>query len=72
MQDVRPAGAFRTRRRRACSCGHRFTTFEITAEEFALLDILDGGIVAKLHRDAKKVSETIDRMVHQRQVGGRR
>lgn len=66
ITDVRPTGAFKMRRRRKCECGHRFSTIEIPMEEYALLDIVDGSAVAKLHRDAKRIADTIDAIIRQR------
>lgn len=63
--DSRRSAAFRIRRRRKCSnCNHRFTTFEISAEEFALFDI-DGAMIAKLQRDAMRVTKTIEELTKQ-------
>jgi transcriptional regulator NrdR family protein len=66
VMDSRPTAAFRIRRRRLCKCGNRFTTVEIPIEEFALLASFDGAVMAKLHRDARRVTATIDEIIRQR------
>lgn len=63
--DTRRSAAFRIRRRRKCKCGNRFTTYEIPAEEFEIINI-DGGVVAKLRRDARRVSDAIDAIAESR------
>jgi transcriptional regulator NrdR family protein len=65
--DTRRSAAFRIRRRRKCDCGHRFTTVEIPVEEFEIIDI-DGGVVAKLRRDARRVADAIDAIVKSRRA----
>ena len=62
VSDSRPTGAFRIWRRRQCKCGARFSTIEIPTDEHALLE-LDGDMVGKLRRDAKKVTDTIDNIL---------
>jgi transcriptional regulator NrdR family protein len=71
VSDVRPTGAFRLRRRRVCKCGHRFSTIELPADEYALL-ALDGAMVARLHRSARKVTETIDAIMRNQPEGVRK
>lgn len=66
VSDSRPTGAYRIRRMRRCKCGHRFSTIEIPTEEHALLEI-DGDMVGKLRRDAKKVADTIDAIIRRQE-----
>lgn len=65
--ESRRSGAFRIRRRRECKCGYRFTTTEILAEEYELINI-DGGTVANLHRQARKMADTIDAIASARKI----
>lgn len=47
--DSRPSGGFETRRRRVCTCGNRFTTYEIDAETYGLLqNIREGRLQSQL------------------------
>lgn len=65
--DNQASGAFRRRRRRKCVCGHRFSTIELPVDEFALLNP-DGAMIARLHRDAKRVATSIERVMQTRKA----
>lgn len=60
--DKRPAGAYTVRRRRRCECGNRFTTFEISAEEYAVISALDSGAINKAKKAAEAFIKIIDQM----------
>ncbi len=65
--DNQSSGAFRRRRRRKCTCGHRFSTIELPLDELSLLNA-DGALIAKLHRDAKRVTDTVEKVLQSRKA----
>lgn len=65
--DSRHVDAFRTRRRRHCKCGNKFSTYEIPVEEFRMMEV-DGGTIANLGRAARKIVRDIEALTRQRQI----
>lgn len=59
--DTRPVGAFSTYRRRRCSCGNRFATYEVDADSYALLGRLrSGALRSSLEMAARVLAEHED------------
>lgn len=59
--DSRSAGPFRFRRRRLCKCGHRFSTYEIPADEWQVMR-LDGGDIAMVERSVQRLAKRLAKM----------
>ena len=53
--DTRAAEDGMTRRRRECECGHRFTTYEISADAFEQLQMLRSGKLRAMLQSALEV-----------------
>ena len=58
VTDTRAHGDECTWRRRQCDCGHRFTTYEISAASFELLKVIQSGkLKATLESAIEAISE---------------